>query len=144
MCRKKKESEKQTFSFPSANNFSQYSEYIDNRKNSYNSMYKRKPKWNLSLTYHFNRNANVGRLWIIYTHQNLDNKFAINVTKGEKKKLFDFMSTLWGVPVVKVRQKTDHKHWKTILISLSLYKLVQSPKSLTFPAWNYKPALIGE
>lgn len=40
----KKESEKQTFSFPSANNFSQNSEYINNRKNSYNSMYKRETK----------------------------------------------------------------------------------------------------
>lgn len=110
--------------FPSTQNI------LINRKNSYNSMYKRKPKWNLSLTDHFNRNVRVGRLRIIYTQQNID-KLAFNVTKGKKRNLknrkrnlFDFMSALWGVPVVKVRQKSDHKHWKTILTSYQ-YKLDQ-------------------
>lgn len=106
--------------FPSTQNI------LINRKNSYNSMYKRKPKWNLSLTDHFNRNVRVGRLRIIYTQQNID-KLAFNVTKGKKRNLknrkrnlFDFMSALWGVPVVKVRQKSDHKHWKTILVLISV------------------------
>lgn len=45
-CVEKKESEKLTFSFPSANNFSQYSEYIDNRKKNNLTTVRTKEKKN--------------------------------------------------------------------------------------------------
>lgn len=43
-----------------------------------------------------------------------------------KKKLFDFMSTLRGVPVVKMRQKTDHKHSQTILTLYSDTQMIDT------------------
>lgn len=147
-CVEKKESEKQTFSFPSANTLSPCSQNIlITGKKSYNSMYKRKPKWNLNLTDHFNRNARVGRLWITYTHQNLGNKLAINVTKkGETKKktnLFDFMSTLWcssGKTEAKIRPQTLKYHPE-----LTSDRHTDQPAvvrlSESLPAWHYKPAL---
>lgn len=122
-------------------------------------MYKRKPKWNLSLTDHFNRNARVGRLWIIYTHQNLGNKLAIKVTKrgeGEKKRFVRFYVRSVRCSSGKMRQKSDHKHWNTHpdlsyqdkpaqTATLSMLSVVGlGERTLTHPAWNYTPALLGE
>lgn len=63
------------------------------------------------------------------------------------------MSALRGVPVVKMRQKSDHKHWKTILISLYQYKLVPGRQTDQYAAvglenpnhWNSHPeTTLGE
>lgn len=71
-------------------------------------MYKRKPKWNLSLTNNFNINTRVGRLWIIYTHQSLGSKLAIICNKKPNQNKIKFV--LFNVSSVRRSSgKTDAK-----------------------------------
>lgn len=54
-------------------------------------------------------NLHTSNSWKQIGHQHEKKK-----EKEKKRSLFDFMSALWSAPVVKLRQKSDHKHWQTI------------------------------